>query len=228
VTSIYFVHDNPDDDVARLLRLQTASGVSVRATSKHFLYVRAGGCDKQRDSGWDVSTRAVTADAVQLGDGLWVVAAPGGLVKCSEVVSVSRVTVVGTRNPQTLEGTLVVDGVAASTHVAWSFESALYPDTAMKYLPAAHHALTWVPRALWQLNRELLPRVMQPEALRIGRNVFLHAKAAGEALVASVSRTAVLLPRPSQLFMYSADDSIPVAKTEASAASFRSSESTDL
>ena len=204
VSTIYYQHSRVDDGAAALLELATAAGKHVRLTGGHFLPVSTGGCSPT--AAYTASTY-MQASEVEVGAGLWVTSQPlddVGSVEgfsathplvCDAVVSIRTVTSEGVRNPQTLEGTLIVDGVAGSIHLIWSFEQA-YPAWLRASLPALHHLLMLAPRAGWRLNRAIIPPQWQHITLRLGTAFFECFKEAGEAAVAVVVKHAPLGVHP--------------------------------
>merc|ERR1712129_130027 len=53
-------------------------------------------------------------------------------------------------NPYTVTGTIIVDGVVASTHSSWILD-AWVPDAYTKHLPDVYQALFWPGRVLYRL-----------------------------------------------------------------------------
>jgi Hint module len=94
-TIFMFTHKD-SSSINEFVRLKLASGVSVEATSGHYMPVNGG---------------LTSAGSVTIGDVMTV--ANGAR---SPVVDISRVFRSGLFNPQTLEGNIVVDGILASTY----------------------------------------------------------------------------------------------------------------
>lgn len=109
-TVFMFTHKDTAEDAAyRYVSVSTASGVSLTLTPGHYL---------QRADGALFAASALRAnvDSLLLADGTEDL-----VVAVSETVAVGR----GLYNPQTMEGTIVVNGVVASTYT-----TAVHPEVA--------------------------------------------------------------------------------------------------
>lgn len=90
------------------------------------------------------------AQDVRVGDRMW--ATEGSSASLVEVVvtSISEVQKQGLYNPYTMGGTIVVNGVVASTHSEWfldnAFELLALP---LHWLPAVYQAILWPVRMLY-------------------------------------------------------------------------------
>lgn len=96
-----------------LVRLTTAGGASLRLTPGHLVYVAAVAGSATTAA----PPRLVAAAHVAIGDAL-VLDGPTAAVNSSTavvVVAVAREVGVGLYNPQTLDGSIVVDGIRCST-----------------------------------------------------------------------------------------------------------------
>lgn len=93
-----WTHHDPLHTSPGYVHISTLSSHDLTVTAGHFVYANGG---------------AIPADAVRIGDTM--MSANG---TCTRVVSVQRVTSRGLFNPQTLDGNIVVDGLACSTYTA--------------------------------------------------------------------------------------------------------------
>jgi hypothetical protein len=93
---------------APFYELTTASG-SITLSREHYVYVSEGGV------GSDIqAATTLSPDLVKVGQGLWTVT-PSGSV-CSPIVRISQKTEKGLFNPYTLNGSIVVNGIYASSY----------------------------------------------------------------------------------------------------------------
>ena len=130
------------DAPSRYLALRTAAGATLRLSPLHFLPVGAG--DAACTGGYGAATWTA-AEAVRVGDGLWVVSEEGEgsagvasraapALRCSPVTSITPFSERGLSHPITASLSILVDGVAAHTF-------SLSPAT---YAPATHARAPWL------------------------------------------------------------------------------------
>jgi len=110
--TVYFIQHHSRGEVPSwLFVLRTESSHEIRMSGSHFLQVSRGGCTHPYED-----QSLLLASEVSVGDGLWVQGSPlSSVLKCSPVLTTQRVLARGVRNPLTLSGNVIVDGVAAST-----------------------------------------------------------------------------------------------------------------
>ena len=102
------------------------------------------------------------AAAVRIGDGL-LVASNAYALTCSTVASVYSVTEAGISSPYTLQGTIVVNGVAAS----------VYSDATLD--PASSHVATVPARLVWSLGHALVPAALHSFVDELAFQLIFHA-----------------------------------------------------
>jgi hypothetical protein len=99
----------------------TALGAEVTLWDTHYIHVTPAGCPHGVTH--DADTTLLTAQDVQLGQGLWVHDIASGAFACSPIVRVDQSKHAGAYSPLTLAGNIVVDSVLAS--VVTSYEEVL-------------------------------------------------------------------------------------------------------
>lgn len=141
----------PTFEATRYTRLTTASGAVLTLSARHLVPASAQGC-----SGASYASHAALTPAADVapGAGLWVLASPSG-VACSVVLSADAVLARGAYAPVTAWGTLVVDGVAASSLVA-------YGPWPLPALVAHHAAVAAAHRWLGAAGRALVEVLHAP------------------------------------------------------------------
>jgi hypothetical protein len=161
-------------------RLSTAAGANVTATGGHYMLVGRGA-----GAGAWAGRAAVPARDVRVGDVLWVVAGAGAGAKLepSPVVAVADVVEEGMRNPFTLAGTAIVDGVAASIYVDL-FGSDAHVHRITRQFRALWRAAPWVLRQAARVG--WYPGVAVYVALEAWRRLGRAAPGAREALAAAL------------------------------------------
>jgi hypothetical protein len=119
------------DVLTSFFRLRTAAGTALTLTPNHYLHASAAGCGA---AGWASASLTLPQD-VRVGHGVWVLDAASDEKKltCSLVASVALVHERGRYAPVTASGNVVVDGVSASSLVAYG----RWP----LWMLRAHHAL---------------------------------------------------------------------------------------
>lgn len=155
------------------------SARELRITKEHFLPISVGGCVEGGEGKAPASYQRATqtpAGRVRVGDGVWVVqvrapsgntssnAGSAGLVAvadpslvCVPVVSIRTVvSPLGVRNPLLQGASIIVDGIAASTHTLWPGEAELLPASALAHIPAIHNTLL-TPIQAWGVAAFSLP-----------------------------------------------------------------------
>lgn len=130
------MHPGANAVPATFVVLRTASNHTLRVTPAHFVATAGARCGG--------ASATVRARDVRVGDRL-IVSSSGGAPYCSPVVAVTAAPGVGISSPYTLEGSIFVDGVAAS----------VYADAELG--ASSNHAITAPARALWAAGRAALP-----------------------------------------------------------------------
>jgi hypothetical protein len=145
------------DVTARFTKLRAASGASLSLTANHFLHVSPHGCAL----GW-ASAQLTLPGAVRLGDGLWTAAGDASLaLSCSRVTAIEAVFSRGAFAPVTASGAVLVDGVSASSLVA-------YGPWPLRILQAHHALLVALHAAFGQLGLALMDALHAPFYWRAG------------------------------------------------------------
>ena len=134
------------------LRLRTGLGQELVLLGGHFLPASRAGCS----AGDYAASRYTPASHLRVGDGLWALLpphaadAPGSqqekhkqqqLLQCTPLVHIEEAVAQGVRSPLLQGGSILVEGVAASTHSLWVGEEGLLPPALLPCLPALHNAL---------------------------------------------------------------------------------------
>jgi hypothetical protein len=105
---VYLFTHKDESTLAQFVELQLRSGRSLLATSRHFIPI----------AGSSSEARVVAMEDVTVGDRVWTRDADG-TATLDAVVAVDRRRARGLYNPLTWSGTIVVDGVVASSHSDW-------------------------------------------------------------------------------------------------------------
>ena len=149
-------HD--EDKAGRFLRLTAASGAQLTLSPQHYLHASPAGCDA--DATFSSAALTLAAD-VRPGWGLWVLSEPRGAVAargaliCSRVVSIAAVQEPGMFAPVSASGNVVVDGVSASSLVA-------YGPWPLRVLRAHHALLVWLHNRAGALGLAILDAAHAP------------------------------------------------------------------
>jgi desert hedgehog protein len=106
-----FGHKNMDVK-AQFVKLQTSGKASLRLTSDHLVPIVRDG-----------HRLVIHSKDVQVGDLVQVHSANATSATFESIITKSIVSDVGLFNPYTLSGTIVVDGVVASCHSSWVFDT---------------------------------------------------------------------------------------------------------
>jgi hypothetical protein len=140
----------PTFEATRYTRLTTASGAVLTLSARHLVPASAQGC-----TGVSYASHAALTPAAHVapGAGLWVPSGAG--VACSVVLSADAVLARGAYAPVTAWGTLVVDGVAASSLVS-------YGPWPLPALVAHHAAVAAAHRWLGAAGRALVDALHAP------------------------------------------------------------------
>jgi hypothetical protein len=133
--AVLYVMHSASNDPTPVLRISTAR-TAVRLLGEHFMPISVGGCHGASYR----ASRHTPASSVRVGDGLWVQQGAGeSALICDPVVVVHGELAPGVRNPLLQGASIIVDGVAASTHTLWPGEGWL--PGVWHLLPALHNAL---------------------------------------------------------------------------------------
>lgn len=134
----------------KFVQLRTASNAQMRLTEDHFAYVASG------PSAAFVDRTAVAAGKVRSGSYVW--RASDGTVVPDLIAGVTNVEDIGIVSPLTLQGTIVVEGIAASVYGNY-----LGTEGAAK-------ALAGVGRALWRVAPAVVKAI---HSLRLAEPISL-------------------------------------------------------
>lgn len=115
---------------------------TLHISPMHFLYLQPGGC------GSSSNFRLARAKEAQIGDAVIVLHNVSGATTCKDIQRITSSTETGFSSPFTLEGTIIVDGMAAS----------VYSDLDMG--PDENHHITRLARDTWVAGRATFPRVL--------------------------------------------------------------------
>jgi hypothetical protein len=108
-----FGHRDPTTRAA-FVKITTGSGAIMHLTPDHYLYATI----PTNSSAWATSSKLLPARAITTQHYVWV-SVPGDSLQLENVVEVSLHMDTGIFNPYTLSGTIVVNGVLASSHSSW-------------------------------------------------------------------------------------------------------------
>jgi len=101
----------------RVLNANTIRKLTI--TPGHGLPVSIGGCPMNKDS-INIGNNALPAEKVRIGDGIWVTyyntTTNEDQIVCSVVTNISQTILNGHSSPYTFAGTIIVDGIVASTY----------------------------------------------------------------------------------------------------------------
>lgn len=135
----FFGHADPSADfMYQVLHLPETT---LRLSSRHFMYK----CPSPKNlCAWEDRVHAYAKD-VSIGDFVWVAGFGSGdlnstAVVVQQVLGLSQESALGAYNPYTLSGSIVVDGVVASSHSDWIFDD-IVPASWSQYLPYLYQAL---------------------------------------------------------------------------------------
>jgi hypothetical protein len=106
-SEIYFWGHKDPDTVANFYSVTTASGHSIQLSKEHYIYVSDA-------PGSITDAVPLTPGFLKVGHSVWIYA--DGQMICSPIVSVSREEEKGLYAPFTLNGTVIVNGVYASSY----------------------------------------------------------------------------------------------------------------
>ena len=107
---VYMVPHRVESGLFEFLSMKTASGHTLTLTADHLLFTAPG-----LHSSFS-SRKALRADAVRLGDYVWVMEPDQTTLAITTVLSISSVWETGLMAPFTETGTLIVNGVVTSTY----------------------------------------------------------------------------------------------------------------
>lgn len=141
-STVYMWGHRDAKTVASFYEVTTASGAKIILTEGHYMYVSEQGCEKASLA----SATTLSPELVKVGQAVWTLTPDG--MKCSEITDIKVAEHKGLFNPFTLSGTILVDGVLASSyseHNDIPIESNLRPymnaENVARNAPALHHAL---------------------------------------------------------------------------------------
>lgn len=158
----FFGHRNPEI-VSNFYTVTTESGVSLQLSPEHYMYVSESGCN-------DPITKATTLSPklAKIGMGAWTKTSEG--MKCSPIVDIRQGEEKGLYNPFTLNGSIIVNNVYASSYSGFDeipiesfLSNFMNAENVARSAPAAWHTLFAPARALYEANGvEWITRVTSP------------------------------------------------------------------
>jgi len=167
---LFIFHHKDESSSAEFVRLDTASGHTLELSKDHYIH-KAAEDQTDRTAGERglklKDAVMVKAEEIRVGDLVFV---QGGgeealeALEASAVLSTSLVNREGVFAPGTLTGTLLVDGVAASTYSRWVFEEILEGLVPSGWFHAMHHGFHLPFRWLW---RALGPERARDVSMRV-------------------------------------------------------------
>lgn len=119
-----------------------SQSTTLHISPLHFLFLQTGGCSLTSTFG------LFRGHEARVGDGVLLVHNASGTASCAVIHQISASFETGFSSPFTLEGTIIVDDVAAS----------VYSDFSMG--PAENHRKTQLARSIWIAGRATLPRLL--------------------------------------------------------------------
>lgn len=133
------------------LGLSTTSGHTVFVSPGHYIFVFVGGCTS-------LAPTLLTALSVGYGDGLLLTS---GL--CSAVANITSTVLQGHSSPYTLEGTIFINGIAASV-----YSDPIYPPHQMHW-----HALTFFARTFFSIF-SVLPQPLYELSFKLSEFAMMN------------------------------------------------------
>lgn len=127
----------------------------LQLSLKHFV----PGCLGGVRCTWGERMHAYAQD-LQKGDYIWIARSGELQLEQLQIQKISSITAKGLYNPYTLSGTIVVNGVVASSHSDWILDD-LVPTSWLQWLPAIYQALFFPGRVLYHILRTLGPEALE-------------------------------------------------------------------
>lgn len=134
-----FGHREPAG-VQRYVSIHTASGHRLRLSPQHYIPVCTSGCTTHDLAAGRLVTEARYGSEVKAGDVVLVAAGTQQQLAPSAVLEAWVTPAAGAYNPLVRGADLLVDGVVASPHSNWVFDS-IAPASMRKHLPAVYEAM---------------------------------------------------------------------------------------
>lgn len=218
---VYFFGHRSQDVEAAFVRIELDGGATLELTPDHFVPVlqqRRSGDGNAAAAGALDSARMTYARDVRVGDRLMVAAAGAGAapstaapgkLRVAEVRGIESVRRQGLFNPYTMGGSIVVDGVLASSHSSWLIDGVAQRLGAAHLLPAVFQALFAPLRVLYAAvgadTMEVIGAAVAEAALGfetvllsrqgLGAAAAAAAPTAAAAVVAAAAAAVVVLKR---------------------------------
>jgi len=162
-SDVYFFGHRDSETASNFYTVTTASGKSLQLSPEHYMYVSENGCNESI-----TSATTLSPNFVKLGMGAWIHTSEG--MKCSAITEIQQGEEKGLYNPHTLTGSIIVNGMYASSYSANNdipvekfLSSFMSAENVARSAPAAWHTLFAPVRSLYLNNGpEWVTRVTQP------------------------------------------------------------------
>lgn len=152
-SDVYLWGHKDADSVATFYTLTTASGKAIQLSKEHYVYV------SETSSGSITDAVPLTPGFLKVGQALW---SYEGQMICSPIVSIELSEEKGLYAPFTLNGTVIVNGVYASSY-AVPMPAALNTASIVSAAPSVWHTMLAPVRALYLANgAEWVAEVSKP------------------------------------------------------------------
>jgi len=152
-SDVYLWGHKDAESVATFYTLTTASGKTIQLSKEHYVYV------SETSSGSITDAVPLTPGFLKVGQGLWTYE---GEMTCSPIVSIELSEEKGLYAPFTLNGTVIVNGVYASSY-AVPMPAVLNTASIVSAAPSVWHTMLAPVRALYLANgAEWVAEVSKP------------------------------------------------------------------
>ena len=175
-SDVYFFGHRDSETVTNFYTVTTASGSSLKLSPDHYMYVSETGCNESI-----TAATTLSPNLVKVGMGAWVKTPEG--MKCSAIVDIRQGEEKGLYNPITLTGSILVNGMHASSYSAYDdipvekfLSTFMTAENVARNAPSAWHTLFAPARALYLNNGpEWASRVTSPYDVDGWKNLSMAA-----------------------------------------------------